>query len=221
MTTEWTDAQIALTDIEEIFLRREKLLDTRHIELLRNLDRAVSESGEYCDRLVFRDGTSLALITDRNRRPPYLYGRWEIDESWPSLEEGKTTEDPPSQPTNWYYLLEKLAEVGEFPYEPIPGSDDLWFPQIKLNCYGHYAIRDYKTAKIQSFSTRLEAGAYLDEHYPLPPINLALQDKLMVKLLGSDRVGKDPIEKQATYQPGVLPLPGTWEPVVRGNFRWP
>ena len=89
MTTEkWTDAQIALTDIEEVFFRREKFLDTRHIELLRNLDRAVSESGEYCDRLVFKDGTSLALITDRNRRPPYLYGRWEIDDEWVATEEG-------------------------------------------------------------------------------------------------------------------------------------
>ena len=89
MTTEkWTDAQIALTDIEEVFFRREKFLDTRHIELLRNLDRAVSESGEYCDRLIFKDGTSLALITQR--KSPYLYGRWEIVGEWVATEEDRT-----------------------------------------------------------------------------------------------------------------------------------
>jgi hypothetical protein len=185
MTTEkWTDAQNAITTIEEDpSWASNRMIDPDLIEGLPNFDRALSECGHHIDRIIFKDGTSLILINQR----------WRIDESWPSLEEKKAAE----RPVNWYYRLGDLDRGEEFPPEPVPGREGVYFPHIRLNCYGCYVItvvgveRGAFASRLPEkvFATQLEAGDYLDKEYPYPPIDLALQDKLMVELLGSDKEG--------------------------------
>jgi hypothetical protein len=93
------------------------------------------------------------------------------------------TEEQRASFSRWYFQLRELREGGEFPREPIPGSDGQHFPSIKLNRYGHYIIRATGAIHALSFLTQLEAAAYLGEHYPWPSVNLQIQDELRTKLL--------------------------------------
>ena len=67
-TKKWTDAEKATSAVEELTQSGERPLALYSIGELENFDRAVSDSGQRCDRLIFRDGSSLILVEDLLRR---------------------------------------------------------------------------------------------------------------------------------------------------------
>ena len=85
-TKKWTDAEKATNAVEELTQSGERPLALYSIGELENFDRAVSDSGKRCDRLIFKDGSSLILV-DRSTSPEDgFYGRWLVDTEFKAVE---------------------------------------------------------------------------------------------------------------------------------------